>query len=80
MNAHSLSPEDQQLWLRQWKYAEKELAEQKRKDLRKLSSEQALAMSEILLSAAGDYRDSERIEHSGLVEQQRVFQKFFSKP
>ena len=51
MNAHSLSPEDQRLWLRQWKYADRELAEQKRKDLRELSSEQALAVSEKRQSA-----------------------------
>lgn len=65
---------EMKLWMRQWRLAEKGLAEQKQKDLQVLTEENARLQSSDLLSLAEQaFRDPARLQNSGLVEQQRWF-------
>lgn len=69
----SLSPQEQQEWLRQWHAAAVALKEVKAAELRAMTDQEALAASEALLSLAqSSYVAPWREKWSGLVEQQRV--------
>jgi len=60
-----------QHWIEQWKRAAPALAEQRRRDLSRMTDAEALAASENLLSLAGSIAlSSARRLSSGLVEQQ----------
>jgi hypothetical protein len=67
---------EQRLWMGQWRDAATALRQQKEMDLRNLSDAEARCATESLLSLAGKIRyDPKRWQTSGLVEQQRWFQK-----
>ncbi len=71
-----LDAEAQRQWLQQWKGAAIALAEQRRKDLRRLSDHQALAASEALLSLVTTVTlRASRRSWSGLIEQQALFRR-----
>ena len=64
----------QKQWLEQWKNAGKELALERKKALRRMSHQQALAASEALLELADPSKMSPaRRGTSGLVQQQALF-------
>ena len=66
----------QREWLRQWLSAGPALAEQRKKELRGLSANQALQASDALLSlAVPTALDPSRRSHSGFVEQQALFHR-----
>jgi protein-disulfide isomerase-like protein with CxxC motif len=66
----------QREWARQWKEAGPALAAERRKELRHLSDERALAASEALLSLVIPSTLSPRRRRwSGLVEQQALFHR-----
>ena len=70
----SLSPQEQQEWLRQWRAATAALKEQKAAELRAMTDNEARALSEALLSLADtSFLPPWRKTRSGLVEQQRLF-------
>lgn len=72
----ALDAQQQKLWLKQWRFAEAELLEQKQIELQALSENQALADSDLLLMLAPEsYRDPILETWSGLVEQQRIFHR-----
>ncbi|MGE0455815.1 MAG: hypothetical protein AB7O37_19035 [Vicinamibacteria bacterium] len=61
-------------WAAQWKAAGPALAEQRRSELRALTPSQALAAADALLTLGAAAPVSHaRADHSGLVEQQRLF-------
>jgi len=67
---------DQRRWVQQWSEAAQALEEQRRSELRALSPDAALAASDALLSLAAPRElAAGRRTHSGLVEQQRLFQR-----
>lgn len=71
--------EEQRLWLGQWQDAAAALQQQKANDLRSLSASEARQAAGTLLSLAGQiYHDPKRWRTSGLVEQQRWFQKLMT--
>ena len=71
-----ISTEDQQRWLQQWRAAAFALAKQKAGELAALTVPEARkAMLDLLALAALTPLPSERLYHSGLVEQQRIFQR-----
>jgi hypothetical protein len=73
------SPTREEQWLRQWRDARIALAEQRKKDLRAMTREQALAASDALLNLAEVSRlHPSRLSTSGLVEQQALFKKLVS--
>jgi len=60
----------------QWRAAAPMLEQQRRRELRALTPERALAASEALLALGAAARPSlARQTHSGLVEQQRLFHR-----
>lgn len=60
----------------QWRSAERDLAQLRRRDLAALTDDQALAESEILLAlAAATPVPPERLRTSGLVAQQAIFHR-----
>jgi hypothetical protein len=62
--------------MEQWRAAAGALDEQRRRELRSLTTERALAATEALLALASPLRLSvERRTHSGLVEQQRLLHR-----
>jgi hypothetical protein len=64
----------QRRWLEQWRGAAVALQEQRRRELRLLTDERALAASDALLSlASAQALSPHRRDNSGLVEQQRRF-------
>lgn len=66
---------DLQRWARQWSEAAGALEEQRRSELRALTPNRALAASDALLSVVPPSDlSADRRSHSGLVEQQRLFQ------
>jgi len=66
----------QRQWMEQWRAATPALAEQRRRELRSLTSERALAAAEALLALASPAELSlERRTGSGLVEQQRLLHR-----
>lgn len=63
-------------WARQWREAEGELRKVRARELRELSDEQARQASLALLELGSKVPVSRRrLMHSGLVEQQRIFQR-----
>lgn len=67
---------DAETWMRQWRSAGPALARQRRRELRDLSPDAALALIDALLSLGASlplHPDRER--HSGLVEQQAIFSR-----
>ena len=63
-------------WMEQWRGAALALQEQRRRELRLLTDERALAASEALLALASPQRlSSERRNSSGLVELQRLLHR-----
>ena len=68
------APTWQHQWLEQWKSAAVELALERKKALREMTDEQALAASEALLALADPSALSPgRLRTSGLIEQQALF-------
>jgi len=71
-----MTPEQQQQWMAQWRWAAVELERVKRAELARLTDEQALRAADDLLALARTaYIDPHRRSYSGLIEQQRLFQK-----
>ena len=61
----------QRRWLAQWRAAAPALEEQRRRELRSLTSELALAAAEAVLALASPTNlSAERLNNSGLVQQQ----------
>lgn len=70
------TPEEQKLWMAQWREAETALLEIKREELRALTEEGALASFNALdMPPELVYRSPARQESLGLIEQQRLFGK-----
>ena len=70
---------DQCHWVQQWSEAAQALEEQRRNELRALSPEDALAASDALLALTTPKEvAAARRTYSGLVEQQRLFQRRWS--
>ncbi len=71
-----ITPEAQRALIAQWRDATVELEDFRRQELQSMTDEQARAASELLLGAIEFPRPpSWRDETSGLVEQQRIFQR-----
>jgi hypothetical protein len=67
---------NQERWLRQWEAAGPALAEQRARELREMSEEQARGAADALLAlGAALPLDPARRIHSGLVEQQTLFHR-----
>lgn len=62
-------------WLRQWKSAGPALEEVRKRELRELTDEEALRISEAVLSIPAPPVSPERWSSSGLVEQQTWFHR-----
>ena len=72
----ALTPEQEQAWMEQWRSAGVALAEQRRIELRSLSTGAALSATEALLSLADPRNIPERRRSgSGLVEQQALLHR-----
>jgi hypothetical protein len=70
----------QRQWMAQWRAASLALAEQRRRELRSLTPERALAAAEALLALALPAElAAPRRTHSGLVEQQELFHRRSSR-
>jgi hypothetical protein len=70
------TPEEQQAWMKQWRAAAVALREVKREELRAMTDEDAVAAFNALDLPPHDFpRAADRMDGSGLVEQQRIFQK-----
>ncbi len=66
--------EIEERWLAQWRHAGAALAEQRRRELRALTDEEALAATEALLELGASLPISRaRLVTSGLVAQQALF-------
>ena len=71
-----MDAEAQQRWIRQWQSASTMLAEQRKRELREMSAEQAFAAIEALLSVAPLIPlHPSRLTDSGLVRQQALFHR-----
>jgi hypothetical protein len=63
-------------WAEQWREAGRALEEQRRRELRALTGDRALAAIEALLALASPlHLSAERRTHSGFVEQQRLLHR-----
>lgn len=63
-------------WMAQWRGAERALAAQRKRELRALSPDDALAASDALLSIAASVAlPASRLRSSGLVAQQALFHR-----
>ena len=70
------TPEEQRRWMQQWRAAAVALRKVKREELRAMKDEDAVAAFNALdMPPELVWRSPERIRSSGLVEQQRLFQK-----
>jgi hypothetical protein len=70
------SPEEQRIWMQQWRSAAIALRDMKRQELRAMTDEQAVAAFNALDMPPHDFpRAPDRMDGSGLLEQQRLFQK-----
>jgi len=70
------TPEEQQAWMKQWRAAAVALRNVKREELRAMTDEDAVAAFNALDLPPHDFpRSADRMDGSGLVEQQRIFQK-----
>ena len=66
----------QRAWMMQWRRAAVALEEHRRRELRALTDQDALAASDALLSlATGLPLDTNRLADSGLVRQQALFHR-----
>ena len=65
-------------WVETWKFAGSELDRLKRQELRAMTEEDALRrLFRVMDSRTGDrWRRPDRIQGSGMIEQQRLFAKF----
>lgn len=76
--ASAVSPEKR--WVEQWKRASDALEEQRARELREMTPEDALAASDALLELGAKTRlNPSRAQTSGLVEQQALFHKKSSR-
>ena len=66
------TPEQQRQWMAQWRHAAVELELQRGRELIEMTDAEALRLSDILLSMPVERPER---DNSGLVEQQRWFQK-----
>ena len=63
-------------WAEQWREAGNALEEQRRRELRALTAERALAATEAVLALSSPvHLSADRRTHSGFVEQQRLFHR-----
>ena len=70
------TPEEQQAWMKQWRMAEVALRQIKREELRAMTDEDAVVAFNALDLPPRDFpRATDRMDGSGLAEQQRIFQK-----
>ena len=70
------TPEEQQAWMKQWRAAAVALRKVKREELRAMTDEDAVAAFNALDLPPHDFaRAADRMNSSGLLEQQRIFQK-----
>jgi hypothetical protein len=70
------TPEEQRVWMKQWRAAAIALRQVKREELRAMRNEDAVAAFNALDLPPHDFpRAADRMADSGLVEQQRIFQK-----
>jgi len=70
------TPEEQRAWMKQWRAAAIALHHVKREELRAMRDEDAVAAFNALDLPPHDFpRAADRMDGSGLVEQQRIFQK-----
>lgn len=71
-----MTPEHEQQWMQQWRRAAVALEQVRRAELARMTDEEALQATHRLLVLVGRaYCDPHRFTSSGLVEQQRWFQK-----
>jgi len=71
-----VNPEQARAWMEQWRAASHALAEQRRRELRQLTDEAALAAAEALLSMADPRAvPGHRRSSSGLVDQQALLHR-----
>jgi len=68
-------PNQQQQWMRQWRHAALALAEVRQRELAQMSDAAALAAVERVLTPGGARVPLRTHASSGLVEQQRLFQR-----
>lgn len=74
------TPEEQKIWMAQWRSAEAALLEVKREELRALTDEDVLAACDLLLADADQFYVPPKLKtSSGLVEQQRIFMRAHSR-
>ena len=67
--------EEQKVWMRQWRSAEIALRQVKREELRAMMDEDAVvAFNALDMPPHASPRMADRMDSSGLVEQQRIFQ------
>ena len=70
------TPEEQQTWMKQWRAAAVALRQVKREELRAMTDAQAIAAFNSLDTPPEfGYRNPERLNSEGLIEQQRIFRK-----
>ncbi len=70
------TPEEQRIWMRQWRSAEVALRTIKREELRAMTDQDAIAAFNALdMPPELCWRSPERVNSLGLVEQQRIFKK-----
>jgi hypothetical protein len=70
------TPEEQKQWMKQWRNAAIALRQVKREELRAMTDEDAVRAFNSLDLPPHDFpRAPDRMDGSGLVEQQRIFQK-----
>jgi uncharacterized protein YcbX len=70
------TPEEQKTWMAQWRSAAVALRQVKREELRAMTDEDAVAAFNAVDLPPRDFpRAADRMNGSGLVEQQRLFQK-----
>ena len=76
VSSKSLSADEQRQWVAQWKTAARALSEQRAKELREMTAEQAAAaVSAVLDLATSVPLHADREFHSGLVELQAYLKK-----
>jgi hypothetical protein len=69
------TPEERKVWMRQWRSAEIALRQVKREELRAMTDEDAVvAFNALDMPPHAFPRAADRMDSSGLVEQQRIFQ------
>lgn len=75
------TPEEQKQWMAQWRLAEEGLREVKRQELQAMTEEEVLETCDMLLADADQFYIAPRFRSSsGLVEQQRIFQRARVRP